>query len=93
MSSLVATEEHVLRLRRLCLDAPEPVIYVEPFGYDQPLGDIQSYNNNNSLDALGPPTKFLLSMAQEFLNSNKNVLLLMGDPGSGKTVFVKQLER
>ncbi|KAK3837885.1 MAG: WD40-repeat-containing domain protein [Linnemannia elongata] len=87
-----ATEERVLRLRSVCLKAPEPDIYIEPFGYDQPLGVIQSHNNT-SLDAPDPPTKSLMSMAREFMKSRYNVLLLMGDPGSGKTVFVKQLER
>ncbi|KAG9064825.1 hypothetical protein KI688_003085 [Linnemannia hyalina] len=87
-----ATEEQVLKLKRVCLDVPEPVIYIEPFGYDRPLGVMRSHNNT-SLDAPDPQTKPLMSIAQEFLDSNKNVLLLMGDSGSGKTVFVKQLER
>ncbi|KAF9537063.1 hypothetical protein EC957_008889, partial [Mortierella hygrophila] len=87
-----ATEEQVLRLKRFCLDAPEPAIYIEPFGYDQPLGVMRSHNNTR-LDVPDPPKKTLMSIAQEFLDSNNKVLLLMGDPGSGKSVFVKQLER
>ncbi|KAF9153988.1 hypothetical protein BG015_002188, partial [Linnemannia schmuckeri] len=87
-----AAEERVRRLKSLCLDAPEPEIYIEPYGYDQPLGVIQSHNNT-SLDAPDPLARPLMVMAQEFLESNKQVLLIMGDPGSGKTVFVRQLER
>lgn len=93
-----ATEEQVRRLRSQCLNLPEtpeppkPEIYIEPYGYDQPLGTTQP-NSNTSLDAPDLPTKPLMTMAYEFLDSTNTVLLLMGDPGSGKTVFVKQLER
>ncbi|KAF9127057.1 hypothetical protein BG015_004604, partial [Linnemannia schmuckeri] len=87
-----AVEERVQRLKSLCLDAPDPVIYIEPFGYDQPLGAIQSHNNTG-LDASHPLARTLMAMAQEFLESDKQVLLIVGDPSSGKTVFVRQLER
>ncbi|KAG0059281.1 hypothetical protein BGZ89_000531, partial [Linnemannia elongata] len=56
----------VLKLRRACLDAPVPEIYIEPFGFE-PLGTSQS-RNNTSLDAPDPPKKPLMTMASEFLN-------------------------
>ncbi|KAF9082890.1 Transducin (beta)-like 1 X-linked receptor 1, partial [Mortierella sp. GBA35] len=66
-------------LKKQCLDE-QPKIYVEPLG-------------KANLDA---PSHFavpLMDTVTEFLDSERKVLLLLGDPGSSKTVFLKRLER
>ncbi|KAF9272624.1 hypothetical protein BGZ88_004571 [Linnemannia elongata] len=90
---LSAVERRVLELKSQCLVSEQPhELYIEPFGYDSPLGATQP-NRNTSLEAPDLPTRLLMTMAYDILESVNTDLLLMDDPGSGKTVFVKQLER
>ncbi|KAF9899339.1 hypothetical protein EC991_009083, partial [Linnemannia zychae] len=67
-------------------------IYIEPQGYEKELG-ITKTHDDTSLDAPDrTSSRPLVEIAQEFIGGEKQVLLIMGDPGSGKTSFARQLE-
>lgn len=78
---LSAVERRVLELKNQCLVKEQP-----PENYVPPLGK----------DTVNDPDSFafpLLSTFMDFLEGKRQVMLLMGDPGSGKTFFLRQLER
>ncbi|KAG0263562.1 hypothetical protein BGZ95_003776, partial [Linnemannia exigua] len=85
-------EERVRVLREMYLNIPSPDIYIEPCGYDKELGIAKS-PDDTSLDAPDPLSRPLMTIAEEFLNESNQVLLIMGDPGSGKSSFMRQLRR
>ncbi|KAF9118568.1 hypothetical protein BGW39_001050, partial [Mortierella sp. 14UC] len=85
-------ESRVQVLRELCLNSPAPDIYIDPLGYEKELGITKSHDDT-SLDAVDPPSRPMMEIAREFLEGKNKVLLIMGDPGSGKTNFVRRLER
>ncbi|KAF9901539.1 hypothetical protein EC991_006020, partial [Linnemannia zychae] len=67
-------------------------IYIEPFGYDKELGIVKTHDDT-SLDAPDrTSSRPLMDVAQKFLAGEKTVLLIMGDPGSGKSIFARKLE-
>ncbi|KAF9903846.1 wD repeat domain [Linnemannia zychae] len=67
-------------------------IYIEPLGYKKELGDAM-FHDDTSLDAPDRTSlQPLMTTAQEFLQSRKQVLLIIGDPGSGKSRFAQHLE-
>ncbi|KAF9934472.1 hypothetical protein FBU30_001965 [Linnemannia zychae] len=87
-----AAEGHVYKLRLNRLNMPEDPKYIELHGFNVPLGITQS-NSSSNLDSDDRPAEPLMEITQKFLNGSNQVLLLMGDPGTGKTTFLKQLER
>ncbi|KAF9924566.1 hypothetical protein FBU30_005513 [Linnemannia zychae] len=87
-----ATEDQVLKLKFKCLNKPENQKYIDLLGYNVSLG-ITPSNSSSSLDSDDCPAEPLMEITQKFLNGSNQVLLLMGDPGTGKTTFLKQLER
>ncbi|KAF9911791.1 hypothetical protein EC991_002093 [Linnemannia zychae] len=67
-------------------------IYIDPQGYEKELG-ITKTHDDTSLDAPDrTSSRPLVEIAQEFLGGKKTVLLIMGDPGSGKSAFARKLE-
>ncbi|KAF9271988.1 hypothetical protein BGZ88_005338, partial [Linnemannia elongata] len=76
-----AVENRVLELKNRCLvDEQAPENYIPPRGKD-------------TVDAPDSSAFPLLSNFMDFLEGKRQVMLLMGDPGSGKTFFLRQLER
>ncbi|KAF9934471.1 hypothetical protein FBU30_001964 [Linnemannia zychae] len=80
------------RLKGQILSQPENMLYIEPLAYDVSLGVTPS-DSDLGLKAQDPLAKSLMGMTQEFLSGTDQVLLVMGDSGSGKSVFLHQLER
>ncbi|KAG0280210.1 hypothetical protein BGZ96_001641, partial [Linnemannia gamsii] len=78
MQSAIA--QHVLELKNRCLEDEPPENYVPPLGKE-------------TLDASDVSTFPLMPVAMDFLQGERQVMLLMGDAGSGKTHFMRQLER
>ncbi|KAG0247786.1 hypothetical protein BGZ95_008433, partial [Linnemannia exigua] len=60
-------DERVRALREMYLNIPSPDIYIEPCGYDKEFG-IAKLPDDNSLDAPDPPSRPLMTIAEEFLN-------------------------
>ncbi|KAG0366973.1 hypothetical protein BGX24_003463, partial [Mortierella sp. AD032] len=85
-------EDRVRVLRDQFLESSLPNIYTEPRGYKKELGTVES-PDITSLDAPDPPSRPLVTIAQEFLDGSMQVLLIVGDPGLGKSYFVRQLKR
>ncbi|KAG0307426.1 hypothetical protein BGZ97_000407 [Linnemannia gamsii] len=74
-------DRQILRLKRQCLVEQQP-----PKDYVLPLG-------KKDMDAPDYPAFPLLPAVTEFLHGEKRVLLIIGDGGSGKSYFLRQLER
>ncbi|KAG0274692.1 hypothetical protein BGZ96_004140, partial [Linnemannia gamsii] len=76
-----AVERHVLEMRSQCLEEEQA-----PENYVPPLG-------KKTLDASDLSTFPLMPATMGFVQGERQVMLLMGDAGSGKTHFLRQLER
>ncbi|KAF9339610.1 hypothetical protein BGZ91_005354, partial [Linnemannia elongata] len=74
-------ELQLQELRNHCLQEElPPENYIAPFGRD-------------TVDAFDSSASPLLPTVMDFLKGEQQVLLVMGDAGSGKTHFLRQLER
>ncbi|KAF9911806.1 hypothetical protein EC991_002108 [Linnemannia zychae] len=87
------TESQLQKLMLQCKqNSASDEIHVKPFGYEKELG-IAKTQDDTSLDAPDrTSSRPLLDIAQEFIGGDKQVLLIVGDPGSGKTRFAQQLQ-
>ncbi|KAF9924565.1 hypothetical protein FBU30_005512 [Linnemannia zychae] len=89
---LLELESKLLEWTHKNLNATVENPYVDLNGYEIPKGIIRS-DINASLDAQDRSTRPLMAMTREFLNSPKKVLLIIGDQGSGKSTFLRRLNR
>ncbi|KAF9548726.1 Notchless protein 1 [Mortierella hygrophila] len=79
MASPIELELQRLKIR--CLQKVQsPANYIAPLGKD-------------TMDATDSSASPLLATVMDFLEGDRKVLLVMGDGGSGKTYFLRQLER
>lgn len=82
-------ERRILEMKYECLEQLPLENYILPLGNKV----MNAPEGKKDMDALDDHALPLLPKVTEFLASEKQVLLIIGDGGSGKSCFLRQLER